>query len=60
MKYREAHSADPARDLRPEISELEKRISKMMVMPSELENPAPEPYAKLTNWNRLEMPNYPK
>ena len=41
MKYREAHSADPARDLRPEISELEKRISKMMVMASGLENPAP-------------------
>jgi len=41
IKYREAHSADPACDLRPEISELEKRISKMMVMASELENPAP-------------------
>ena len=41
IKYREAHRTDPARDLRPEISELEKRISKMMGMASELENPAP-------------------
>ena len=40
-KYREAHRADPARDLRAEISEMERRISKMMGMASELENPAP-------------------
>ena len=40
-KYREVHRADPARDLRPEIGEFERRIPKMMGMASELENPAP-------------------
>ena len=34
-------TADPARDLRAEISGMERRISKMMGMASELDDPAP-------------------
>ena len=41
MKYREAHQVDPAHNQRADAVELEKRISKMMEMASNLENPAP-------------------
>jgi hypothetical protein len=41
MKYREAHQADPAQNQRTNVVELEARISKMMEMASNLENPAP-------------------
>jgi len=41
IKYRATHRADPARDQRAEISDLVKRISRIMRMASELENPAP-------------------
>lgn len=41
MKYREAHQSDPAQNQRTDIVELETRISKMMEMASNLENPAP-------------------
>ncbi len=41
IKYREAHQVDPAQGQRADVAELEKRISKMMEMASDLENPAP-------------------
>ncbi len=41
IKYREAHQVDPAQNQRTDAAELEKRISRMMEMASELENPAP-------------------
>ena len=41
IKYREAHSTDPAKNQRADVAELEKRISRMMQMASTLENPAP-------------------
>ena len=41
MKYREAHQVDPAQNQRTDAAELETRISKMMEMASDLENPAP-------------------
>ena len=41
MKYREAHQLDPAQNQRTDVEELEKRISKMMVMASNLEDPGP-------------------
>ncbi len=41
MKYREAHQIDPAQNQRTDAAELETRISKMMEMAADLENPAP-------------------
>ena len=41
IKYREAHQVDPAQGQRTDVAELENRISKMMEMASDLENPAP-------------------
>jgi myosin heavy subunit len=41
IKYREAHRVDPAQGQRTDVTELEKHISKMMEMASDLENPAP-------------------
>jgi site-specific DNA recombinase len=41
MKYREAHQVDPAQNQRTDAAELETRISKMLEMASDLENPAP-------------------
>ena len=41
MKYREAHQVDPAQNHRADAAELEKRISRMMEMASDLENLAP-------------------
>ncbi len=43
IKYREAHRTDPAQSQRADVAELENRISKMMEMASDLENPAPCP-----------------
>ena len=41
LKYREVHREDPAKDLRTEIKEVETRITKMMELGAQLENPAP-------------------
>jgi len=41
IKYREAHMIDPAQSQRADVAELEKCISKMMEVASDLENPAP-------------------
>jgi len=41
IKYREAHQADPAESLRPEVNKLTQKISSLMNMATELADPAP-------------------
>jgi hypothetical protein len=41
IKYREAHSEDPARNLRQELAGIENQITKMMKLAAGMDNPAP-------------------
>ena len=41
IKYREAHSDDPAKSLRKELNDVESRIGKMMMLAADMDDPAP-------------------